>query len=152
MFTTAYHQPSDMQQQDKEIIKIIHPNVTIHEVPLEYIKYSDDKIEIFVDSWKPVKPRSDKMVRYKITFKGCAQINFLDIDYAYYTKRDYMDKHDGMIGYEHILKIENSKIIKELKKNVSNPHELDKLQHFAMHIQDDFVDIIAEDISVERVN
>ena len=58
------------------------------------------------------------------------------------------------IGY-FLDQISKSEMIENLKRKISNPailKQLDHSKHFILHLRDNTIQVIAEDISVERVN
>lgn len=109
--------------------------------PLEEFKFSGDDLVIYLDD--------KNYVRHKITFRNCKKIEFTNVDCA----RCLTNYYYGFETYRHILEDEKSAIIQMLKKYTENPLELEKLKytkHFALPLQDNLIEIVAEDISVEK--
>ncbi|MBQ2672256.1 MAG: hypothetical protein IJG00_05580 [Clostridia bacterium] len=108
--------------------------------PLEEFIFNSNDLIIYLDD-------KDE-IRHKITFKNCKKIEFTNVDCARCLTNYY-----GSETYRHILEDEKSAIIQKLKEYVKKPSELEKLQHvkhFALPLQDNLIEIIAEDISIEQ--
>lgn len=109
--------------------------------PLEEFKFSGDNLIMYLDD--------KNYVRHKITFRNCKKIGLTTVDCANHLTNYYY----GFETYRHILNDEKSDVIKQLKKYATDSSEFEKLQnvkHFALPLQDNLIEIIAEDISVEK--
>ena len=88
-------------------------------------------------------------IRHKVTFRNCKKIEFTNVDCDRCLTNYY-----GFETYRHILEDEKSAIIQKLKEYVKSPSELEKLQHikhFVLPLQDNLIELVVEDISIEEV-
>lgn len=110
-------------------------------IPLEEFIFKGNDLIIYLDD-------KDE-IRQKITFKNCKKIEFTNADCACCLTNYYY----GFETYRHILEDEKSAIIQKLKEYVKNPSEFEKLQHvkhFALPLQDNLIEVVAGNISIEK--
>lgn len=144
MFTTSYHLTTDDVKKIKseEKIEIFMPELEFETTPLEEIHYDGDNLVMYIDD--------EHEVRHKITFKNCVTLRLLAYDCAKTVTNYYKKKlKPGFF----IMEIKNSNLIKSLKANATNTLELKKLdnvRHFAFPLLSDLIEIVAEDISIEK--
>lgn len=144
MFTTSYHLTTDdvKKIESEEKIEIFMPELEFETTPLEEIHYDGDNLVMYIDD--------EHEVRHKITFKNCVTLRLLAYDCAK-TVTDYYKKKSKPGFF--IMQIKNSNLIKSLKANVTNVYESEKLvnaKHFVFPLLSDLIEIVAEDISIER--
>jgi len=123
--------------------KIVIKDFEIHTTPLEKMSISANSIEIFLDDIKEN--------RIKITAKPYQAIRITTIDCvsSLEYKNDYCYR-DGRF-HRHILEIEDSSLINELKGKASDSSFLAIARHFVLPLQENIVEIVAYDIKLEEV-
>lgn len=113
--------------------------------PLETLTYNSSGLEIYLDD------PQDR--RHKITFKNCLKIDITTEDcHSPFIPEKYFSRNT--IGY-FLDQIPNSEMIENLKRKTSNPaiiKQLNHSKHFFLPLRDNIIQVIAEDVSVERVN
>lgn len=111
--------------------------------PLETLTYNSSGLEIYLDD-----PQER---RHKITFKNCLKIDITTADgHSPFIPQKYIDRNT--VGY-FLDQIPKSEMIENLKGQISSPailKQLDHSKHFILHLRDNTIQVIAEDISVEQ--
>ena len=122
--------------------KIIIKDFEIHTTPLEKMSVSANSIEIFLDDIKEnrIKITAKPYQAIKITTIDCVS----SLDY----KNDYCYR-DGRF-HRHILEIEDSSLVNELKEKTSDSSFLEKSRHFVLPLQENIVELVAYDIKLEE--
>ena len=117
----------------------------IHTTPLEKINVETSKIEIFLDDINED--------RYLITICPFQAIKIVTIDcfsiLTYYNEYCFRDG----IYHTHILEIEDSEWIDELRRCLTDEHAtfLNEAKHFVLPLQDNAVEFVSKDFSVVKL-
>lgn len=123
-------------------VKIIYPEFEIHTTPLEEVKIDSTSLQIMLDDIfeeryilyaKPYQA-------FKITTIDCVS------SHNYYNEFCYRNG----IFHRHILQIENSDYISELKNANPSVDFLNSSKHFALLLQDNLIDIISYELVLEK--
>lgn len=125
----------------RDAIDIKTSNFETCTTPLEEFIFNRDGITMYLDD-------KDE-IRHKLVFRNCKKIELTTIDCANYLTNYYY----GWDTYCHILKDDHSGIIRWLKDHTKDAFELEALKyasHFALPLQDNLIEIIAEDVSLYR--
>jgi len=115
----------------------------IHTTPLEKISIDTNSIEIMLDDIYEQ--------RYKISARPYQAVKIVTIDCV--SSADYYNEfcfRDGRY-HRHILQIENSDLINELKENGTSLPFLNDAKHFVLPMQEIIIEIVAAELKVERV-
>lgn len=108
--------------------------------PIENLAYNKSGLEIYIDD------KNEQ--RYKFSFNKCLKVDIMDTDVAYLMTNEYYQA----AGYT-LIQIKNSKIIEDLKKQITDPDllkQLERSKHFVLPLRDNLIEIVAEDISIEK--
>lgn len=115
-------------------------NFKFNSAPIENFAYNKSGLEIFIDD------KNEQ--RYKFSFNKCLKVDIMDTDVACLMANEYYQA----AGYT-LIQIKNSKLIEDLKKKATDPDlfkQLECSKHFVLPLRDNLIEIIAEDISIER--
>jgi len=126
------------------ITKVINKDFEIHTTPLEKISMNANSVEIFLDDVKEI--------RYKISARPYQAVKIITIDCT--SSVDYYNDYcyrDGRFR-RHILEIESSSFINDLKEKTSDSVFLEKSRHFVLPLQENIVELVAYDITVEKAD
>lgn len=126
-------------------VKVFLPDFEIHTTPLEEISMDPHTIDIVLDDINEQ--------RFKITAKPYQAMRVTTIDCV--SGKDYYNEFSFRGGryHRHILQIEDSPIIKELRANLidSGSTFLDDAKHYVLPLQDNFIDIVATGFTVKKL-
>lgn len=116
----------------------------IHTTPLEKISIDGNTIDITLDDI------NEK--RYHIVARPYQAIKIVTIDCV--SSKDYYNEfcyRDGRY-HRHILQIQDSPMIDELKRNLTDEHAtfLNDARHYVLPLQDNIIEFIAKEIIVRE--
>lgn len=118
-------------------------NFEFNSTPLEQLTYNKSGLEICLDD------RQGQ--RHRITFDKCLNIDVTEYELAsLIIPSEYCGRN--AVGY-FLDQIRNSKLIEKLKKQTNGPKMLEQLnhaKHFILTLRDSIIQVVAEDISIER--
>lgn len=140
--------------------KILYKNFQIHDVPFERVVFDD---QIITDRYILLDDINEK--RWKIKFKVYQALKITTIDCAgldFSKGGDFEDAcFEDKEGFpvpqfqSHIMEVENSEWIKEMKKTLKRydlqDNFMEKSRHFLIPCYDNIIEIIAWDIELEEV-
>lgn len=115
-------------------------NFKFNSAPVENFAYNKSGLEIFIDD------KNEQ--RYKFSFNKCLKVDIMDTDVACLMANEYYQA----AGYT-LIQIKNSKLIEDLKKKATDPDlfkQRERSKHFVLPLRDNLIEIIAEDISIEK--
>ena len=120
---------------------VVMKDFEIHTTPLEEIVINSYSITVFLDDV------FEK--RFKITFCPFQLFKVLTIDCA--SAFDYYNDYSLRGGryHRHILEMKDSPLIKELKENAPYCTFLEKSRHFVLPLQENIVEVVAYDFTIE---
>lgn len=111
-----------------------------HSSPLENFAYNKSGLEIYIDDI------NEK--RHKMSFSKCLKIDIMDADVACFMANEYYH----VAGYT-LIEIKDSKLIEDLKKQTTDINlikQLERSKHFVLPLRDNLIEIVAEDIALEK--
>lgn len=123
-------------------IKVVYPEFEINTTPLEEIIIDPYSLQIILDdiSEERYVLYTEPYQAFKITTIDCASALDYYNDYCY---------RDGRY-HRHILQIENSDYISELRKAAPSADFLNDSKHFALLLQDNLIDIISYELVISK--
>jgi hypothetical protein len=125
--------------------KVINKNLEIHTTPLEKLILDTYKIDIELDDI------NEK--RYKIKVNPYQAIKIVTIDCV--SSKDYFNEYCFREGryHRHILEIEDSKWIEELKQSLTDKTAtfLNDVKHFVLPLQDIVIEFVAKEFFISEV-
>lgn len=136
--------PEDLRGMSPSKIEGLATKVSdfrFNSTPLERFRYNNSGLEVYADD------RSGET--YKISFNKCLKVDVMDADVASVMVNEYYRAG----GYT-LIEVEGSKLIEELKKDTADPSliaQLERSKHFVLPMRDNLVEVVAEDISIEKV-
>lgn len=124
-------------------VKIIMPEFEIHTTPSEEIIVDPDSITVTLDD---IYER-----RYKITVKPFVSIKIVTIDCV--SSKEYYNDFCYREGryHRHILQADNSHDLNMLIQNSGGKQFLNNAKCFILPLQDNFVEIIADEFKLEKL-
>jgi len=147
-YTNGGKNESDRNQYAEAIentvnTRVIMADFEIHTTPLEKISIDANSLEILLDDVYEN--------RYKIFVSPYQSVKIITIDCV--SSADYFNEYcfrDGRY-HRHILQIENSGLIEELKKSGAPASFINNAKHFVLPLQEILIEVIAFELNVEGV-
>ncbi|MBR7099705.1 MAG: hypothetical protein IKC91_00940 [Clostridia bacterium] len=127
------------------MINIVRKDFEIHVTPLEKIELSGSSIVVWLDDIHEN--------RIKLNFKVFQALKVTTIDCVsmekFYNKNCFVNG----VFHRHILEMENSPWIEELRNNLVDDSAdfLNKSRHFILPLQDNIIEIVAWNIELQKL-
>ena len=141
-----YNNLAELREMAKFHVKIFQKEFEIHATPLEKVEIDSHKIKIYLDDVNEE--------RYVITACPIQAFKLVTIDCC--VVRDYFNEYcfRGGIYHTHILEVEDSDWLKELKEVLTKTDEsatfLNSAKHYVFPLQENVIEIIACGLVVEK--